>query len=134
MVKPKSDIIVRVCWAWRDDSGELHEEWGYEIIHNKKQLEKLKTKWYDVKIVGKVINDKHFVKGDLTRTCYRVMKCETGETFIEKLRVESGVWWYIIVKSDDVQFEDINSFEESAIAFRDAYVKKYPAHCTVLYP
>jgi len=133
MVKSKQEVIVNVCWAWKDSFGELNREWHYEIVSSKIQTKELRKKYYDVKVVGRVTDDKIFTRGSLTRTQYRVMRCENGETFVEKLRVESGSWWYLIVKSD-ASFENINSFEEAEEAFKNAYVQKYPAHCTILYP
>ena len=108
---------------------------SYEYIENiskeymKRRLNELKPS----RVTGKVIDEKIFSLGDLERTNYYVLKCDDGNTYIHKLRIESGGSWSITVKSD-VEFEKINSYESAAEAFTKSFLKVYPANCAFLIP
>ena len=128
-------LIVRVCRAWRNPSpgGGLNREWHYEYAYDFEDVEKLKEKWYDVEVIGRIVDEKIFERGGLTRTTYYIYKCENNETYVEKVRVESGGAWNLIVKSE-VPFEEINDFNEAAEAWKKAFLKEYPANCPFLMP
>jgi hypothetical protein len=125
--------IVQVCWSLYDRDGNYDPSWSYELVPTSGSLKELKKKYHDVKIAGAVVDRKEFVRGDLTRTCYIVLKCDDGNTYIEKFRVESGGSWSLIVKSD-VSFNDINSFNAAEEAWRNAFLREYPANCAFLIP
>jgi hypothetical protein len=126
-------FIVKVYWAWRLPDGWLHREWQYEYAYDDDDVRELKKKWYDVEVVGEVVDEKLFSRGGLTTTNYHIYKCDDENTYIEKFRVESGASWSIIVKSD-VPYENINDFHQAEEAWKKAFLKENPANCVFLVP
>jgi hypothetical protein len=132
VVKTARKNIVRVCWAWKSPDDVLHREWRYECAYAS-DIKQLKKKWYDVEVVGRIIDEKSFTRGSMTSTTYYVYKCDDANTYIEKFRIESGNSWSITVKSD-VPYEHINNFDEAEEAWKKAFLKENPPNCTFLAP
>jgi hypothetical protein len=126
--------IVKVCRAWRDPTfNELNKEWHYEHAYDEQDIKMLKEKWYDVEVVGRIVDKKVFSRGSLTQTVYYIFKCDDGNTYIEKFRIDYGGSWSIIVKGN-VDFEAINGFATAEKAWKEAFLKEYPANCPFLIP
>jgi len=117
----------------------LTKVYYYHYIENvskeyvKRRLSELENNYRDTQIIAKVLDEKIFAAGDLTRTQYHILKCDDGNTYIHKFRVEWGGSWSFTVRSQKL-FEEINSYEDAREAFTKSFTKDYSANCAFLIP
>jgi len=92
----------------------------------KKEIEKLRDKGFDVKVVCKIVESKSFMKYDEVSnvtTTYYVYKCKNGNVFIKKEVVSKSISYTIITKVHE-SFEAINTFEDAQESLRLALSKR----------
>jgi hypothetical protein len=126
-------MIVKVYRIWHDQDGWKHSDWHYEVAYDRSDIKKLSERWDDVEVIGKVIGKKIFERRNLTGTTYYVYKCDDGNTYIMKFRIDVGGAWDLTVQSS-VPFEQISDFNDAEKAWRKGFLEKYPPNCVFLVP